>query len=99
MMTDEEYMQFHDDRYNELPQTIKYKAIETLKSNINNIGRNQIRMVIKADRINWGSPHHFSWGMGIRNLLRKNVCLDGDLPSGNWDDYYIRLVEKAVEKE
>jgi hypothetical protein len=37
--------------------------------------------------------------MGIRNLLRKNVCLDDDLPSGNWDDYYIRLIEKAVEKE
>lgn len=99
MMTDEEYMQFHDDRFAELPQDIKDKAIEILKSNINNIGKNQIRMAIKADRINWGSPYHFSWGMGIRNLLRNNICLDDKLPSGNWDDYYIRLVEKAVEGE
>lgn len=42
------------------------------------------------------SPFHFGAGMGIRNLLRQEVGADSILPSGNWDDFYIAAVERAV---
>lgn len=38
---------------------------------------------------------HFSEGMGIRNLLR-DIIKDNQLPSGNWDDYYVEALLRAA---
>jgi|GEM_PF-3059140 len=55
----------------------------------------QIKMKHEKDPKNWWAFHHHGWGTAIRNSLRDNVCLDDKLPSKNWDDYYIQLVELA----
>jgi hypothetical protein len=34
--------------------------------------------------------------MGVRNALRKYGLKDDLLPEGNWDDYYVPVVEVAV---
>lgn len=38
---------------------------------------------------------HHAEGMGIRNALR-DVIADADLPSGNWDDFYVPALEIAA---
>lgn len=38
---------------------------------------------------------HYGAGMFIRNLLR-NVVLDKELPSGNWDDFYVAALLSAA---
>lgn len=44
---------------------------------------------------------HFSWGMGVRNLLR-GIVLDEELPEidglRNWDDYYIGALVATLEE-
>ncbi len=65
---------------------------------------NQIKEAIHDDPKLWYAPYHFGWGMAIRNYLRTDVgILDKELPSnacendcGNWDDYYVECVEKAM---
>ncbi len=39
--------------------------------------------------------HHW-FGMQFRNVLRDGDLLDGVLPSGNWDDYYVQVLEIAI---
>lgn len=38
---------------------------------------------------------HHAEGMGVRNLLR-GIILDEELPSGNWDDFYVAALLSAV---
>lgn len=46
---------------------------------------------------------HFATGMSIRNFLRMNVARDNELPhvedypDGNWDNFYVIAIEKAVK--
>lgn len=40
---------------------------------------------------------HFGFGMGVRNLLREQGLTDDMLPNGNWDDYYVSLIEHALK--
>lgn len=39
---------------------------------------------------------HFFWGMGVRNMLRDAGLSDDLLPDGNWDDYYIQVIEYTL---
>lgn len=39
---------------------------------------------------------HLTWGMGVRNIIRE-IFDDNQVPTGNWDDYYIEVIELAVE--
>lgn len=56
---------------------------------------NEIKELHKADPKKWWALGHHGWGTRIRNYLRGKVCLDDELPSKNWDDYYVQLVEIA----
>jgi hypothetical protein len=56
----------------------------------------ETRKLYKEDPVHWISPYHFTTGMAIRNLLREKVCRDDQLPSGNFDDYYVQLLEIAA---
>lgn len=55
-----------------------------------------IKQDYENDPETWWTTHHHGWGTGIRNYLRKHVCLDNVLPTGNWDDYYIQIIELAL---
>ena len=39
---------------------------------------------------------HHTFGMWVRNLLRKNGITDDMVPDGNLDDYYAQFVELAL---
>jgi hypothetical protein len=94
IMSDEEFIQFHKDRLYELDPWIVIKSVMVL-SELHPL-MEETRELYKEDPVHWISPFHFSSGMAIRNLLREKVCLDGQLPSGNWDDVYVQLVEIAA---
>jgi hypothetical protein len=65
---------------------------------------------IKSDTSQWWAGYHHGWGTAIRNLLREEGITDDKLPffkygypseeqpSGNWDDYYIAIVEVAFKE-
>lgn len=81
--------------FEELPEDIREKGITFLSSLLSDEDKKYIREDFEKDSDTWWAISHFNWGMRIRNRLRDNVCLDNKLPSGNWDDYYVILVEKA----
>ena len=97
MLSTEEFVQFHNNRWFELPLEIKEKAkicineILTIESKVN------IIEAYEKDPVYWISPYHFGWGMTMRNHLREYVCTDDQLLSGNWDDYYTQCVEYAPD--
>lgn len=91
----EEDYKTHDEYLRELPDWIVEKSVEYLKSIFTETTKNDIFMYHRRDPKTWWASSHFGWGMRIRNLLRDNVCTDEKLPSGNWDDYYIQVVEIA----
>lgn len=82
----------------ELKKEIVDKSIEFLKNKFNQYPKliEQIKEDHAKDSDTWWAPFHFTFGMKVRNDLRENVCLDTELPSGNWDDYYIELIEMAL---
>jgi hypothetical protein len=94
VMSDEEFVQFHKDRLYELDPLIVIKSVMVL-SELHPM-MEETKELYKEDPVHWVSPFHFSTGMAIRNLLRDKVCLDDQLPSGNWDDYYVQLIEIAA---
>ena len=75
------------------PDWIINKSVEYLNNNLSDDTKNQIRNAWNKNHNNWWVTEHFGWGMYIRNQLRDGVCKDDELPSGNWDDYYIQMVE------
>lgn len=96
-MTDAEFQEFHEKKWAELPDDVKTKAVTFLRSQFSEELKEDVRARIKADPIHWIGMEHFGWGMGVRNALRVEGNIKDDLlPSGNWDDYYIKAVEAAV---
>jgi hypothetical protein len=90
--TDEEYLL-------ELPEEIKIKSIKFLQEKLLPEWKDEIIAAYYQNPNEWIYSFyggHLRWGMGCRNALRDNICLDDKLPSGNWDDYYIQLVEIAA---
>jgi hypothetical protein len=84
-----------DEYLKECPDWIVEKAVSYLKTLFTEGVKEDVARLHKQDHENWWASSHFTWGMKIRSFLRENVCLDDKLPSGNWDDYYIQLVEIA----
>lgn len=58
----------------------------------------EVQKAIAKNPKKWWVGYHFGWGMGIRNLLRKEGFKDSESKSGNLDDIYIPLVEEAVRR-
>jgi hypothetical protein len=83
----------HNKSISEIPEEIKNSAVQALKTVLSDMVISEIQKAHENDPVTWWAAEHFSWGMGVRNFLRDNVCLDDKLPSGNWDDYYIPIVE------
>ena len=100
IFTDAELKEFHDDRWNELSEELKQRIVkEAVKilQKIDNI--NELKAHVVSNPLNWATPIHFYWGMWFRNQLRtEGNILDDVLPTGNWDDYYVRAVEEAIKE-
>lgn len=78
---------------------IKNKAIDYLLKNLGKVFWIGLDEAVQECPDRWWaiSGWHFHQGMTIRNMLR-NIISDKELPSGNWDDYYIEVIESALKK-
>ncbi len=84
---------------NDLPDWIVEKSVTYLKT-LPDKAQEQLKQAYhELPKDSFIGMIHFGWGMACRNNLRKHVCLDDQLPSKNWDDYYIELLELALELE
>lgn len=88
-----------------LPEDIRNKAIGLLVEELPRELLERVYSARVAGGVEWmreigkdvDGPYsfHFYEGMGVRNLLRS-VILDGELPTGNWDDYYCQALLRAA---
>jgi hypothetical protein len=99
ILSDEEYIQFHNERLAELAPWIVEKSVKFL-SELQPLLLEETRELYKEDPVHWMSPYHFSTGMAVRNFLRDNVCQDDELTTKieyqNWDNFYVALLEIAA---
>lgn len=92
----EELRAHHDERWAELDQDIKIKAMAAVRCVSTKEDVDKIKKAYAKNPATWWTPYHFYWGMKIRNKIRTLArVLDDQLPSGNWDDYYVPAVEAA----
>jgi hypothetical protein len=60
--------------------------------------REAIREAIRNNPQTWWAEYHSFWGMMVRNELRKAGFGEKELGIDNLDDYYIGLIELALER-
>ncbi len=95
--TSTEIQVHHDQRWAELPEEIKIKPMAAVRTVTPPEDVKGIVGVYTMDPATWWCPYHFWWGMNIRNAIRRLTGItDDQLPSGNWDDYYVPAVEAAL---
>lgn len=86
----------HDIVWSELDPVLRHKAVLHMRSLLTVEDARAIQTQYEADPLLWWAPYHFFAGMAIRNELRQHVATDDQLPTRNWDDYWVRTVEAAV---
>lgn len=91
-MSDKDIKVVLDDFILDCPIWIIDKGVEALKTILD---ANEIKELHAKDPRTWWALAHHGWGTRVRNFLRDKVCRDEELPSKNWDDYYIQIVEIA----
>lgn len=99
MLSDKEFQEFHNKMWAELDPDVRSRAIAVLKQEFPETVCARIREEYTKNSATWATKYHFGWGMGVRNFLRSNPTdsiKDNELPSGNWDDYYVAAVEAAA---
>lgn len=98
--TDEEFNQQHERYFKEIPKDILHKAVEVFQNDLKEGEKKFLVNLYNSTESHrkalWFVDYHFYEGMGIRNLFRENGLLDDMLPSGNWDDYYVQVMECSI---
>lgn len=85
---------FHTRKWIALDPDIRKRAAEHLREKLDPDTLEEWKHRIETLGEDWiGADHHFA-GTAFRNLLRGEVK-DNELPSGNWDDYYVAALEAA----
>jgi hypothetical protein len=93
---------YFDDKYKELPSEVVGKAVRIFRDYFQTDpeAEKELKALIEEHGINnWqeAAPgFHFSGGMFMRNLLRKNGVIDDMVPDKNLDDYYMQLIEASL---
>lgn len=89
--------EYFDQKLAEIPKDFLFGAVNFLKNDLSHDEKHIILERYKEKGlIDWIEGEHHGWGMSIRNALRTEGFTDDQLPDGNWDDYYIQVVEIAV---
>lgn len=83
------------DKLKELDDKVIKDSVKCLKESFSVNGKRWVWRRAEERGESWFIEHHFRMGMNIRNLLREEILSDHKLPTGNWDDYYVELVEIA----
>lgn len=82
--------------YDAIDQSKKDPAVKFLQDCIPPEVKSKIRAVIANDPVHWFADYHLSWGMGVRNALRKVGYGEAHFGVKNLDDIYVELVEEAL---
>lgn len=80
----------------EIPKDVLEGTVQLLKKSVPEKLKNLLKEIYKKDPDNWMIPYHFGFGMSIRNVIREGGFPDKKLPDGNWDDYYVQVLEIAI---
>lgn len=81
----------------ELNSELKAIAVEYLKKLFTEEVKAAVRLCIAENSQGRWMLSHSAWGVFIRNQLRTEAGITDDLlPSGNWDSYFVEVVEEAV---
>ena len=96
----EDRNQFRADKLAEMPKEVLYKAIETVIGMDDSFKAHIRGLYLRAkEKVTWFTQDNFHFlggGMFVRNTLRGAGLPDDLLPSKNWDDYYIPVIEIAL---
>lgn len=92
-MTFEEARVFYD----RLDPLKKLPAIAALRAEFNDNVKEDVRFAIAQQGRSWCAGSHFSFGMSVRNTLRRKGFGEDYWPIWNLDDIYVYLVEDAVK--
>lgn len=84
-----------------MPVDVRDRAVELLSMAFDNETTMVIKELFSEHGTNWihkvdGGRGHFSFGMSVRNGLRREGLTDDLLPERNWDDYYVGCIELAL---
>lgn len=91
-----DWVTFHGDNLATLDAAKIDHAVRYLNDMLSTQTKQLVRKMAARDPQGWWTAHHFHWGMGVRNLLRKGGFGEEYFGIANLDDYYIGLVEMAV---
>jgi hypothetical protein len=99
-MSAEENQKYFDAKLAELDVDLVHEAVAVLRKWIDPQAAVEIHEAYAEH-----GPHewihqdngHFGWGMACRNALREAGLHDDRTRDGNWDDYYVGLVEIALD--
>ncbi len=83
------------DTFADLSASIKEPALAMLAEELAP-ARVELESLYKDNPNGWAIPHHFFWGMAVRNLLRQKGFGESYFSVENLDDFYIPLVEEAL---
>lgn len=86
-----------------LPAVIAERAVRAMvdlfKHEMSPEDLRKLRAEIENDPDEWWIRYHNGWGRAVRNYLRISGGIrDAKLPTGNWDDYYIDVIEEALRQ-
>ena len=93
-----DWKQFHAEQLAKISPCQRDMAIEFLHGYFLNAPNTvaQIRDAAKRDPQTWWADYHMTWGMAVRNLLRRNGYDEKTLGIQNLDDVYVGLVEASL---
>jgi len=88
----------HDDAYAALPKFLRLELVDFLRHNVSVQFFASMRVGWLIFKKDWflQEDFHRKDGLNLRNLLRSSGYTDFDLPSGNWDDVYVPVLEAAA---
>lgn len=89
---------YYDKKFAEIPKVVLDDAVEYTLETLSKEDKEQIILLHKKyGQVEWmHALGHFDVGMRLRNYFRECGLTDELLPDKNWDDYYIQVIEKAL---
>lgn len=99
-MTDiKDWKQLHAENLAKIPAAMRDQAVEFLRGYFSNAPTTiaDVKEAMAKDPQTWWAPYHLTWGMAVRNLLRRNGYGEKQFGVDNLDDYYVGLIEEAFQ--